>query len=158
MGKVSTRFEAAIILVLQLLLMIVIALGVYELGALLYRGVTEHLLGIENRQVGEIANVYDLQRALQRAFGGVLLVMLGLELLDTLKSYFHEHQIRLEVILIVAIIATSRHVILLDFEHLNGLTLIGIGVLVLALTSGYFIIKRTIAMKSSHNPKGASSA
>ena len=54
---------------------------------------------------------------LQRGFGGVLVVLLGLELLDTLKAYFSEHHIRVEVIIVVAMIAVGRHIIQLDFEH-----------------------------------------
>jgi uncharacterized membrane protein (DUF373 family) len=78
----------------------------------------------------------------QRGFAAVLLLMLGLELLDSLRTYFTEHRVRLEMILIVAMIALCRHVILLDVEHLDAMQLLGISALALALTTGYFLVKR----------------
>jgi uncharacterized membrane protein (DUF373 family) len=71
---------------------------------------------------------------------------LGLELLETLRTYFSEHRVRLEVILIVAIIAAGRHVIQLDFEHIDGLALIGMAAVVLSLTAGYFLIRKSGAL------------
>ena len=139
--KINSAFETVIIAIMQIILMVVIAAAVFELVKLLYMGIRDSLLGVET-VVLEVVTVADLQRILQRAFGGVLLVLLGLELLDTLKSYFDEHRIRLEIILIVAIIAVGRHIILLDFEHLEAWSLAGIGVLIAALTGGYFLIKK----------------
>lgn len=142
MQRASTRFEAAVILVLQLFMMIVIATALFELFKILYSAFSTHLLHLRDGGPDAIRNVGDLQRVLQRAFGGVLLVLLGLELLDTLRNYFTEHRLRLEIILVVAIIAVGRHIILLDFEHLDGWTLGGIALLVLALTGGYFLIRK----------------
>ena len=45
------------------------------------------------------------------------------------------------MILIVAVIAVSRHIIQLDFEHADGFVLIGIGALVISLTAGYFLVR-----------------
>jgi uncharacterized membrane protein (DUF373 family) len=79
---------------------------------------------------------------LQQSFAGVLTVVLGLELLETLNTYFTEHHVRLEVILVVAIIAIGRHVIQIDFEHTAGTVLLGIAGVILALTLGYFLVKK----------------
>jgi len=70
-------------------------------------------------------------------------VVLGLELLETLRAYFTEHRVRLEVILVVAIIAVGRQVIQIDFEHTPGMVLLGLSGLILALTLGYFLIKKS---------------
>ena len=75
---------------------------------------------------------------MQRAFGGVLVVVLGLELIETLKVYFHEHQVRVEVIMIVGLIAVGRHVIQVDYEHVEASQLIGLGALIVALALGYY--------------------
>jgi uncharacterized membrane protein (DUF373 family) len=56
----------------------------------------------------------------------LLLVLLGLELLETVRTYFAEHRIRLEVIMIIAMIAVSRHIITIDFEHADGVWLTGV--------------------------------
>lgn len=151
MQKINAAFENVVILALQLLMMFLIALSVFELLKLLIAAVGYHWFGVGASQMSSIDNVHDLQRALQRAFGGVLLVLLGLELFDTLRTYFNEHRLRLEIILIVAIIAAGRHIILLDFEHLDGLTLVGIAAIVLALTAGYFLVRRAATPASDSN-------
>jgi uncharacterized membrane protein (DUF373 family) len=146
-----TLFETIVIVALQMILAIVISLAVVELGVLLYHGASALMAatGGSNR----ITDVEDLQSALQRAFAGVLLVLLGLELLETLKNYFTAHHLRLQVILIVAIIAVSRHIMLLDFEHTDGIVLVGVAVLILSLTVGYFLIGR-----SSHTAEDSESS
>jgi hypothetical protein len=45
------------------------------------------------------------------------------------------------MILIVSTIAVARHVILLDFEHVSGMTLLGVSALILALTAGFAMVK-----------------
>ncbi|TGC06997.1 phosphate-starvation-inducible E-like protein [Methanolobus halotolerans] len=75
-------------------------------------------------------------------FGFFLLVLIGLELLNTLKTYASEHAIHAEVVLSVALIAIARKVIILDIDEVSSLTLIGIGVIILALCSGYYFFKK----------------
>ena len=84
----------------------------------------------------------DIQETALRAFSGVLLVLLGLELLDTVKVYFREHQIRVEVILMVGLMAMGRHVLEIDLHHIEPLTLFGFATLILALSVSYFLVKR----------------
>ena len=136
MGKAIAVFETGVIFLLQVLLMLALAAALYELFMRFGQVVIERL------SQPTVPLVRDLQRDLQHAFAGVLLIILGLELLDTLKVYFSEHRVRLEVILIVAIIAVGRHIIQLDFEHASGAMLLGVAALVLALAAGYFLICR----------------
>jgi len=70
----------------------------------------------------------------------VLLLMLGLELLETLKTYFKHYHIRTEVILVVAMIAVGRHIIQFDFEHTSGSVLAGMAGLILALAMSYYLV------------------
>jgi uncharacterized membrane protein (DUF373 family) len=86
-----------------------------------------------------------LLQAVQRAFSGILLIVLGLELLETLRVYFTQHRVRLELVIVVALIAVSRHVINLDFEHLSGASIAGIAALIVALTGGYYLVRRAAA-------------
>jgi uncharacterized membrane protein (DUF373 family) len=149
-------FERIIVVVMQLLLVIVIALAVYELWLLLFKALAAHWFSTGRSQAVDVETIPDLQRGMQRIFAGVLLVLLGLELLETLKAYFSEHRVRVEVILIVAIIAVGRHIIQLDFEHASGAMLAGIGALTLALTGGYYLIKRSLTQDvASTTPSSA---
>lgn len=135
LSRVSERFQAVVVGFVQILLMIIIALALFELMWLLVTRITEVL--------PETRNVSDLQRAVQNGFAGVLLVMLGLELLESVRTFHLEHRVRLEMIVLVAIIAVGRHIIQLDFEHVSGPVLGGIAALVLALTAGYWLVKAT---------------
>ena len=137
--RVTHVFERGVLSAVQLLLMVLIALAVIDLAWLLWRGATTMLMAIDS--------VSELQKALQRGFAGALLVLIGLELLETLRAYVHDHHVRLEVVLVVAVIALGRHIIQLDLEHLDGLSLLGIAVLMVALTGGYVLVRRLGALR-----------
>jgi uncharacterized membrane protein (DUF373 family) len=126
-------FEFVIVTALQLLLVLTIATATIALFGLFLTGIRENL--------HDIGSAEDLHGVLQRAFGGILIVLLGLELMETLKTYFNEHHIRVEVILVVAIIAIGRHIIKLDFEHAPASLLFGLSTLMLSLAAGYFLVR-----------------
>uniref|UniRef100_UPI003F498E45 phosphate-starvation-inducible PsiE family protein n=1 Tax=Cupriavidus yeoncheonensis TaxID=1462994 RepID=UPI003F498E45 len=92
-------------------------------------------------RVRSIDTIPELMKSVQTAFSGVLLIILGLELMETLRVYFKSHRVRLETILAVAIIAVGRHVINPDVEHMAGASLFGVAAVVLALTGGYFLVR-----------------
>lgn len=133
--NVLNYFERAIIWFSQGLLVILLAVVVLHTLRLMW-------VALDSR-IFAIADISELQKLAQRGFAAVLLLMLGLELLDSLRTYFTEHRVRLEMILIVAMIALGRHVILLDVEHLDAMQLLGISALALSLTTGYFLVKRS---------------
>ena len=128
-------FEIVTVAALEVLLIMVIVVATITLYGLFVEGVRNN--------IGEIGSGEDLHGLLQRAFGGVLIVLLGLELMETLKTYFSEHHIRVEVILVVAIIAVGRHIIKLDFEHTSGSLLFGLSALMIALAAGYFLVRQS---------------
>jgi uncharacterized membrane protein (DUF373 family) len=88
-----------------------------------------------------VESIDGIQAAIQHVFAGVLLLMLGLELLETLKTYFQDNRIRTEVILVVAMIAVGRHIIQIDFEHSSGSVLAGTAGLMLALALSYYLVR-----------------
>lgn len=118
----------------QLLLMVLIALGLLDLVYLLVKGVSGKLAAIHS--------VGDLQHAMQHGFAGILLILIGLELIETVRVYLHDQHVRLETVLLVAVIAVGRHIIEIDLEAAGGITLVGIASLVLALAIGYFLASR----------------
>ena len=67
----------------------------------------------------------------------VLLVVLGLELLDTLRNYFIEHRFRVEFLISVALIAVARHIIQLDYEHTSPWLVMAIALLIFSLAASY---------------------
>ncbi len=134
MERLHRIFERGILYAAQLLLVVVILLAVAQLWYLLAIAIRDRL--------GDIDSIPLLTQAVQRSFSGVLLIVLGLELLETLRVYFTHHRVRLEIILIVAIIAVARHIINLDIEHLSGASLAGIAALIAGLTGGYYLVRR----------------
>lgn len=88
-------------------------------------------------------------------FGFFLLIIIGIELLETIKTYFEEHVIHAEVVLEVAIIAVVRKVIILDVKDLPSLTLIGIALIIAALAGAYYLFKRSLHQPPSIHVAGA---
>lgn len=100
--------------------------------------------------------VMTLERLLE-VFGIFLLVLVGLELLDTIKAYIHEHVVHAEIVILAALIALSRKVITLDFKTIDPETAFAIAALVIALGAGYFLIKRAGFTKLSEDSTPPSS-
>ena len=90
----------------------------------------------------QIDSIAELQTAVQDLFAGVLLVVLGLELMDTLRNYFIEHRLRVEFLISVALIAVARHVIQLDYEHDSPWLVIAIAVLMFSLAVSYVAVRK----------------
>jgi uncharacterized membrane protein (DUF373 family) len=86
-------------------------------------------------------------------FGLFLLVLLGIELMATLKTYLTEKEIHVEVVFAVALIAIGRKVIILDVKEISSLSLLGIAAILISLSVGYFIVKRTSHGKGSPDPE-----
>ena len=86
---------------------------------------------------GQIDSIAELQQAVQALFAGVLLVVLGLELMDTLRNYFIEHRFRVEFLISVALIAVARHIIQLDYEHASPWLVMAIAALIFSLSASY---------------------
>ncbi len=68
-----------------------------------------------------------------------------------LKISIVEQAIHLEAMLVVALIAIARKIILLEPNELPEGTLLGIGVVVLALTLGYYLVRRSRWEKRDSN-------
>ena len=128
-------FEMATIIALELLIVLTVATATVILATIYIAGMS--------KQVGHIVDLDTLQETLEQYFGGILVVLLGLELLETLKTYFSEHRVRIEVILVVAMIAVGRNVLRVDLAHTSAPILLGVAALVLALSAGYFLVKRS---------------
>ncbi len=131
-------FEKLVVFSLVGMMAMVVALATIELGWVIVKDiVTPPLFLLEINELLEI-------------FGLFLLVLIGIELLDTIKTYLAERTLHVEVVLIVAIIAIARKVIVLDTKELSALMLLGIGATILALTIGYYLVK--LSHKKSGKP------
>jgi uncharacterized membrane protein (DUF373 family) len=85
-------------------------------------------------------------------FGLFMLVIIGIELLETImKTYLTQGIPHYEVVLSVAIIAIARKVIILDVKETSSLSLVGIASIILALTVGYYFMKKTENERGGQN-------
>src|SRR5690606_40260481 len=73
-------------------------------------------------------------------FGFFLLVLVGLELLTTLKSFLYDRVIHVEVVLEVSLIAVAQKIIILDTRS-GAPILVGMAGLVLALALAFWIVR-----------------
>ena len=79
---------------------------------------------------------------LMELFSLFLIILLGLELLETIKAYLQEDVVHVELVVLVAIIALARKVIIWDFNKYSYTELISLAVIIVALGITYFLIKR----------------
>jgi len=79
---------------------------------------------------------------LMRLFGFFLLVLIGIELLESVKTYLTEDKIHVEVVLSVALVAVARKIITLDLTKYSPLLVLAIAAVVIALSIGYFLLKK----------------
>jgi uncharacterized membrane protein (DUF373 family) len=76
-------------------------------------------------------------------FSIFLVLLIGLELLETVKAYLKEDLFHVEFIILVAIIAISRKVIVWDFEKYSTSELLSLSAMIVALGTTYFLIKKS---------------
>jgi uncharacterized membrane protein (DUF373 family) len=134
MLKLLNRFETAVNVVLLWLMMVVVLLTTVDLGWMIVKDILTPPILMLN-----VSEILDL-------FAAMLVVLIGVELLDTIKVYIIEKAIRVELILSVGLVAITRKVIILDSAHMEGLTLIGIAAVVVSLSGSYLLVKRAHAV------------
>ena len=88
------------------------------------------------------AFVVDAQ-GLMELFSLILILLIGLELIETVKAYLDEGAVHVELVLLVAIIAISRKVVVWDFDKYSHSELYSLAAMVLALAVSYFLVKHS---------------
>ncbi|MCU0642785.1 MAG: phosphate-starvation-inducible PsiE family protein [bacterium] len=130
MFEILKKFEKVMIVSLIIMMTTVLFLSIIELGWIIGKDIiTEPVLLLEITELLEI-------------FGLFLLVLIGIELLDSIKTYITENVIHVEVVLIVAIIAIARKVIILDIDKYPPMTFVGIATIILALAIAFYLVKK----------------
>jgi uncharacterized membrane protein (DUF373 family) len=136
------KFERIIVTTLIVMMVLTILLATIELAWFIIKDViTPPIFLLE---INELLDI----------FGLFLLVLLGIELVSTLKTYLTENEIHVEVVFAVALIAIGRKVIILDVKEISSLSLLGIAAIIISLSVGYFLVKRSLHGEGhkSHDP------
>ena len=127
--KSLEKIEKIIVLSLLVMMVAVVLLSTIELAWLIIKDI-----GTPPIFILEIDELLDI-------FGMFLLVLIGVELLETVKMYLTKKTVHVEIVFTVAMIAIARKVIILDVKELSSLTLVGIGTIIIALSAGYYFLK-----------------
>ncbi len=129
-GRMLKLFERLIVGSLILMMMVVILLSTFELGRILVLDIItppSYLLDIN-----ELLDV----------FGFFMLILIGVELLETIRAYLNEHEVHVEIVLEVALIAVARKVVIIDVKEYSPQTLLAIAAIVLSLAGAYYLQKQ----------------
>ena len=124
---VLTNVQKLIAVALMGMLVVVVILSTVHLGVL----IGEEIM-VPPRFLIPVQGLLEI-------FGYFLLVLIGVELVETLKAYLKKDVIHVRVVLVVALIAVARKVIITEPNDVPSLALFGIAALILALgIASYF--------------------
>ncbi len=133
MEKFLNRFEHYIIIGLLGMMIIVVFLATVELAVIL----------VEQMMKPPRIILLDIKELLE-IFGFFFMILIGIELIETMKVYLTQDTVHVEIVFLVAIIAITRKVIILDVKTLTPLTLLGVAAIILSLSVGYYVLKKAI--------------
>jgi uncharacterized membrane protein (DUF373 family) len=130
MESLLTRAQKFIAVVLGVLLIIVVVLSTVDLAVLIAQAIWKpprFLIPVQG---------------LLEIFSFFLLILIGVELLETLKAYVKKDVIHVRLVLEVALIAIARKVIILEPDNVSAPTLFGMAALILALGVAFFFERK----------------
>lgn len=132
MEKVLRKFEKIIVMALLGLMMLAVLASTVELAIILVQQLTKPPVFLLN-----------LEEMLE-VFGFFLMVLIGLELLESIKAYMDKDRIHVEVVFLVALVAAARKIIILDYETMESSMLYAIASVIVALGIGFYLVRRTL--------------
>jgi uncharacterized membrane protein (DUF373 family) len=131
MLNLISRFEKTLYLILLILLGLVLIASVIDLAYIIIISILDSPLPLlENKEILAIFSLF-------------LLVLIGIEFFETILAYLRDNVIHVEVIIMVAVIAVARKIIILDTSESTDLHLIGLSLLMGSLGVAYFLVRRS---------------
>jgi uncharacterized membrane protein (DUF373 family) len=125
------KIQRSTVMVLAGMLVIVVVLSTAHLGMLI------------GEEVWHAPRFLIPVQGLLDIFGYFLLVLIGVELLETLRAYLKRDVIHVRVVLEVALIAMARKAIIQEPDAAPGLALFGTAALIVALAIAFYFERRT---------------
>lgn len=130
MVRVINFFERGVTVAVVVMMMVAIAAATVELGVILV-----------SELIRPPTMLLDIKEMLE-VFGFFLMILIGLELLATVRAYLRQARLCVEIVFLVAMTALARKVIVLDYKEVPPLMLLGLAALLLALAGGYVLLRR----------------
>jgi uncharacterized membrane protein (DUF373 family) len=126
------HFEIGVNVVLLLMMTLIVALSIVDLGCVIRDAVLSPPYG----RIG-VTELVSL-------FSDFLLVLIGVELVETVRSYIQDKTIHVEVILAVGLVAITRKIIVLEPAHLEPLAMVGIAAIIVSLAVSFYLVHQTL--------------
>lgn len=129
MEKFVRKFEKMTVMTLLFLMMVVVAVSTVELAVILVQQLMKppvFLLNIEE---------------MSEVFSFFLMVLIGLELVESVKVYLDQNRLTAEVVVLVALVAVGRKIIILDYSKADPPQLMGIAAIILALSASFYLLR-----------------
>jgi len=124
-------FERALAKVLAIALVVVLIVATLQLLLLL----GNDLFDLQVNWTGE---------GLIRLLDEILVILIAVEVLQNLTAYLREHAVQIELVLVTALTAVARKVIVMSpGVQKSPAELIGLGVAVLAMAAAYWLVRQT---------------
>ena len=124
-------FERALAKVLSAALTLVVVVATIQLLLLL----GQDLFDLQVNWTGD---------GLIRLLDEILVILIALEVLQNLTAYLREHTVQIELVLVTALTAVARKVIVMQpGVQKNPSELIGLGVSVLSLAAAYWLVRQS---------------
>jgi len=142
LNRFFRAFERVVVVALMVMMAIVIVLSTLSLGRMLIVEIISSPIFLP-----DITNLLDI-------FGFFLLILIGVELLETLKAYLSEHVVHVEIVIEVALIAIARKLITLDIKELASDKVLAVAALVAAVALAFFLEKFGRAYKTHSGEMG----
>jgi len=131
-NKIIHRFEQGVIFILVFLMAIILFFSTIELSIFIFKEI-QYAITIPDFLLDK--------KEMLKIFSLFFNVLISLELFETVRLYLKENIFHVEFILLVALIAIARKIIILEYNLVSPLLLFAIGWLILALAVGYYLVK-----------------
>jgi uncharacterized membrane protein (DUF373 family) len=90
---------------------------------------------------GGAGSVLMTEKQMLDTFGVFLSVLIAMELVETVEVYFKDHEVHAEIVLLVALIAIARKVVLLDLHEYSPWTIMALAALFVGLAAAYVAVR-----------------
>lgn len=87
--------------------------------------------------------LFFFERSLMEIFGLFLNILIALELLENITAYLRKHIFQVELVVVTALIAVARKIIIFDPKQYDKVQLISLALASLALSASYWLIRQT---------------
>jgi uncharacterized membrane protein (DUF373 family) len=126
--KVVTLVIGLIAKVLSLLLIGIVIVSVMNLAIVLTKDLLSYPPGAFSVELIQI-------------FGLFLDILIAIELLENITGYLRSNSIQVELVVVTALVAVARKVIIFDFEKFSAFDLLGLASAILSLSISYWLVR-----------------